>query len=99
MTVPVDGADRTPHMLHAAGHCFCGGFFPGLAWSPDGRELALVAIGLPAPNGDGLHVMAADGTGLHLLVQGATGPPAWQPVPAQPDSSRTATTAATGSGP
>jgi hypothetical protein len=99
LTVPVDGGDRTPHVLRAAGHCYCLGFAPGLGWSPDGRELALVATGLPAPNGDGLHVMAADGTGLHLLVRGASGPPAWQPVPAQSASSRTETTAATGSGP
>jgi hypothetical protein len=100
MTVSVTGPDAgVPHAVREVGSCFCVGFAPGLAWSPDGRQFAVVSYNAADSRDVGLHVVAADGTGLHLLVQGASGPPAWQPVAAQPDSSRTATTAATGSGP
>jgi hypothetical protein len=100
MTVPVAGPDAgVPRPVRVVGSCACVGFAPGLAWSPDGRRFAVVSYN-PSDSLDiGLHVMAADGSGFHLLVQGAFGPPAWQPVPAQSASSRTETTAETGSGP
>jgi hypothetical protein len=100
MTVPVGGPDAgVPHAVRRVGTCACVGFAPGLTWSPDGRQFAVVSFNASDSRDVGLHLMAADGSGFRLLVQGAWGPPAWQPVAAQPDSSRTATTAATGSGP
>jgi hypothetical protein len=34
-----------------------------------------------SPEGYGLYVMNADGTGLRLVAEGASGSPAWRPVP------------------
>jgi Tol biopolymer transport system component len=41
--VEPDGSD--PHVIADAGQCWCLGFTPGLAWSPDGTKLALVVPG------------------------------------------------------
>ena len=80
--IEADGSNPTEVLQ--AGRCFCLGFSPGLAWSPDGTQLAAV---IPAPGRgkgperDGLYVVDADGTGLRLLREGALGRPAWRPVP------------------
>jgi hypothetical protein len=71
-----DGADAAG--VITAGRCFCTGFWPGLAWSPDGTQMALV---IPGPNGQpsGLYIMDEDGSGLRLVREGAWGPPTWRP--------------------
>lgn len=69
------------HRLRVVGHCYCIGFAPGIAWSPDSKQIAVTAIGGAAPAGNGLNVMNADGSGLRLVAAGASGRPAWQPVP------------------
>ena len=80
----IDADGSNPTELLQAGRCFCLAFMPGLAWSPDGTQLAVV---IPAPGrgkgpaGDGLYVMDADGSGLRLLREGVWGRPAWRPVP------------------
>ena len=80
--IEADGSNPTE--LLQAGRCFCLAFKPGLAWSPDGTQLAVV---IPAPGRgkgparDGLYVMDADGSGLRLLREGVWGRPAWRPVP------------------
>lgn len=79
--VPVRGTTYGPtRLVRTVGRCFCIGFMPGIAWSPDGEQLALVTIGTPQPGRDGLNVMRPDGTGLRFLRPGAWGQPAWQPV-------------------
>jgi WD40 repeat protein len=61
------------------GRCVCTGFTPNLAWSPDGTTLALSTL---------LHhrsVTRRDGEGraVHIrFLTGASGPLAWQPLPA-----------------
>lgn len=82
--VDADGSDPTE--ILQAGRCFCLGFAPGLAWSPDGTKMALVIPGPgpgPGPNlaADGLYVMDADGTGLRLVREEAWGRPSWRSVP------------------
>lgn len=73
-----DGTNATEVLR--AGRCFCFGFSPGLTWSPDGTQIALV---IPGPHGqpDGLYLVSEDGTGLRLLREGAWGRPAWRPAP------------------
>lgn len=77
--VTVDGS--APPVVVPTGSCYCLGFAPGIAWSPDGAQLALV---IPGPQGvapvAGLYSMYADGTGLRLLSKGTAGQPAWRPV-------------------
>jgi Tol biopolymer transport system component len=77
MSLALDGAE--PHELHDAGTCYCVGFAPSLAWSPDGTSLAFVGSRTDSFPG-GLTVMNADGTGLRQVTDDANGP-AWQPVP------------------
>jgi Tol biopolymer transport system component len=66
------------------GSCACFGFSPGLAWSPDGTELAVNAL---TSQGDCLHIVQADGSGLRFIAThtnaqvGSEGPIAWQPLP------------------
>jgi hypothetical protein len=75
--VAPDGSGRRE--LLPAGRCFCLGLWPGLTWSPDGTQLALV---IPGPEGhEGLYVADADGSHLRLVRDGAWGRPSWQPVP------------------
>jgi hypothetical protein len=75
------GADGTnPTEVVRAGSCLCLGFWPGLTWSPDGTQLALV---IPGPHGQplGLYLVNEDGSGLRLLREGAWGRPAWEAAP------------------
>jgi WD40-like Beta Propeller Repeat len=75
------GADGTnPTEVVRAGSCLCLAFWPGLTWSPDGTQLALV---IPGPHGQplGLYLVNEDGSGLRLLREGAWGRPAWEPAP------------------
>ena len=80
--VETDGS--IPTEIVQVGRCYCLGFLPGLAWSPDGTRMALV---IPAPGtgggsaNDGLYVMDADGTDLRLVRERAWGRPAWRPLP------------------
>jgi len=80
MSVQADGTH--PQELLRAGSCVCSGSSPSLAWSPDGRQIALV-IAAPGGNsasaGSGLSVMNPDGTGLRF-VTAVSGPVAWRPV-------------------
>jgi WD40-like Beta Propeller Repeat len=71
---PTDGSSAG--VVRSVGGCFCGlGGSPGLAWSPDGKKLALVIPEAPA-------VTTADGIELvRVSVLGAWGRPAWRPVP------------------
>ena len=78
VTIDPDGSNPT-EMLRA-GSCFCLGFTPGLAWSPDGAQMALVIPGR-GEQPFGLYVMDADGTGLRLIREGAWARPVWRPVP------------------
>jgi dipeptidyl aminopeptidase/acylaminoacyl peptidase len=74
--VNVDGSN--PRVIAEAGRCWCLGFSPGLAWSPDGTKFALV---VPGRDGDsGAYVMNADGSGMRG-VGPAWAAPAWQPLP------------------
>lgn len=76
MLLELDGSE--PRELVEAGTCFCGGYAPGLTWSPDGASLAL---NVPGFGGDyGLHLVNADGTGFQRIGNGAF-TPAWRPVP------------------
>jgi hypothetical protein len=68
-----------PHALLVGGTCFCLGFHLGIAWSPDGKSMA---VSIPG-NGkvpDGLTIMNADGTGSRL-VPGGWELAAWLPAP------------------
>jgi WD40-like Beta Propeller Repeat len=73
---PTDGSSAG--VTRAVGGCFCG--LPGnggLAWSPDGKKLALVIPDAPA-------VTTADGIELvRVSLKGAVtwGDPAWRPMP------------------
>ncbi|MEP7040161.1 MAG: hypothetical protein ABI864_01155 [Chloroflexota bacterium] len=72
-TINPDGTKRT--VLAPAGSCFCLGFGPsGLAWSPDGKLLALGKPGL------GLFILDASGSKL-AKVSDLWEYPAWRPVP------------------
>jgi Tol biopolymer transport system component len=77
-TVAPDGTNPTE--VVRAGRCLCLGFSPGLAWSPDGTQLALV---VPGPQGQpfGLYLVKEDGSGLRLLRQAAWARPTWEPAP------------------
>jgi Tol biopolymer transport system component len=82
----VDADGSNPTEILQAGRCLCFGFTPGLAWSPDGTQMALVVPGPGRGPGlnlanVGLYVMDADGTGLRLVREGAWGRPAWRSVP------------------
>jgi hypothetical protein len=87
MAIGLDGS--APRELQTAGSCWCIGFVPGLGWSPDGTQLALVTLGgdgIPnrPPGNDGtarLLVINADGSDMRLVGLEAWGTPAWQPVP------------------
>ena len=78
MRVDPDGA-TPPSWIITAGQCFCINFTPGLAWSPDGQQLALTSTGTEMRGG--LYLMDADGSDLHRVLDGASGTPAWRPVP------------------
>jgi len=76
----VDADGSNPTELLQAGSCYCLGFSPGLAWSPDGKSMALVIPDREREPG-GLYVMKTDGTGLRLVIKGRVwGRPAWRPV-------------------
>ena len=76
----VDADGSNPTELLAAGSCYCLGFSPGLAWSPDGTSMALVIPDRGKKPG-GLFVMNTDGAGLRLVIKGRVwGRPAWRPV-------------------
>ena len=77
-TVGADGTNPT-EVVHAGRILFLA-FWPGLTWSPDGTQLALV---IPGPHGQplGLYLVNEDGSGLRLLREGAWGRPAWEPAP------------------
>src|SRR6478735_10274898 len=77
MGVDPDSA-TPPHLIVTAGRCFCIGFWPGLGWSPDGRQLAVTSA---RTNMRGLYLVDADGTDLHPILDGASGTPAWRPIP------------------
>jgi Tol biopolymer transport system component len=71
-TVDSDGSD-----FHLLVRCLCA----GLAWSPDGREIALtVSPGLSHRRTAGIWVVKADGTGLRRLSSGPDAWPSWQPL-------------------
>lgn len=78
MRVDPDGA-TPPSLIVTAGQCFCIGFWPGLGWSPDGRQLAVTSTGTEMRGG--LYLVDADGSDLHHILDGASGTPAWRPVP------------------
>ena len=79
--VPVTGDRLGPvRVVREVGHCFCVGYAPGIAWSPDGQQLAVNAYGGTGPAGNGLNLMNADGSDLRYVVAGSAGQPAWQPV-------------------
>ena len=77
MVLGLDGSG--PREVVEAGACFCGGFMPGLTWSPDGTSLAAVI-----PSDDdrpwGVYIANADGTGKRPVAD-AWGPVGWQPIP------------------
>ena len=78
-TIAPDGTDVVDVL--SAGLCTCISFAPGLAWSPDGTELALQ---IPAPGnggGDGIYVVNADGSGLRLVTSRIGSAIAWRPAP------------------
>ncbi|MEA2522247.1 MAG: TolB protein [Actinomycetota bacterium] len=77
-TVRPDGTNPTEVVRAGRGPFLA--FWPGLTWSPDGTQLALVVRG---PQGQplGLYLVNEDGSGLRLLRQGAWGRPAWEPAP------------------
>ena len=77
----VDPHGSNPTELIRAGRCYCLGFWPGLTWSPDGTQMALVIPGPGQSDLYGLYVVNEDGTGLRLLREGAWGRPAWEPAP------------------
>ena len=55
------------------GTCYCAGFTPGVAWSPDGTTIAI-------NQEDGLFEMAADGTASRRVADNSSGALAWQPI-------------------
>lgn len=64
------------------GSCLCNGYRLGIAWSPDGTQLALSIPGPdPRKTGFGLFVASVDGSGLRLVLAGGAGMPSWRPVP------------------
>ena len=75
----VPSAGGLPKNIAPAGHCFCLGLTPGLSWSPDGTQFAIVRSA-PAQQ-TSLWVMNADGSNPRLVLRGANGRPAWRPVP------------------
>ncbi|HET9756799.1 MAG TPA: hypothetical protein VFP66_09880 [Candidatus Limnocylindrales bacterium] len=90
VSVDPDGSDR--RQIAHIGSCFCLGWWPpGLAWSPDGTQIAFVTLNFgikvdadTRPDGGakgGLFVATADGSEPRLLLSGVTGSPAWQSVP------------------
>lgn len=83
-----DGSNH--RKLRDVGECFCGGgwFGPGIAWSPDGTQIAFTTVGYNGPSSEpsgGLYVMDATGGEPRLLSRNAASNPAWQPVPGQGD--------------
>jgi Tol biopolymer transport system component len=79
MRVEPDGA-ASPTPIVRAGECFCISFAPGFGWSPDGRQLAVTSLRV-AVTDPGLYLVDADGSDYHRIIDGATGTPAWRPVP------------------
>jgi Tol biopolymer transport system component len=78
MRVDPDGA-TPPSRIVTVGECYCINFIPGLGWSPDGRQLAVTSTGTVMRGG--LYLVDADGSDLHRILDGASGTPAWRPVP------------------
>ena len=75
----VSAGGAEPVTISRPGTCSCFNNRAGLAWSPDGGQMALVG---PALHGySPLFVMNADGSGRHRLLWDATNRPAWRPVP------------------
>jgi len=90
MTMGID--DTAPTMMRQLGHCYCLGQSPAVAWSPDGKRLALVLVG--AASGDGRYIDEGLDVGVHgglavvdvdtgkgEYLANATGVPTWQPMP------------------
>lgn len=69
--------------------CVCGGYAPGIAWSPDGIQ---VAVTMPrrgaaghAPAGGAVWAVDRDGSHWHRIVSGAfSAALAWQPAVSEP---------------
>jgi WD40 repeat protein len=71
-----DGASKAPAV--SLGSCACLGFTPGLAWSPEGRTLAVRAL---MTDSAGIYFIDADGTNVRLVSDEGFGPMAWRPIP------------------
>jgi Tol biopolymer transport system component len=64
------------------GTCYCLGWAPGLAWSPDGTMVTFSSLGGGTLSlADGLYVVHRDGTGLQRVGPSGWGAPAWRPIP------------------
>ena len=83
--IDADGSNARV-ILQDAGICSCAGYYPGMAWSPDGTSIALA---IPGPSGSAaaatspgdIYLMDADGGNLRKLTNGGFGALAWQPLP------------------
>jgi Tol biopolymer transport system component len=81
-SVNPDGSDR--RRIAQIGTCACLGWWPpGLAWSPDGTQMAVVTrnFGQPDDGGGGLYVASAEGKEPRQLLSGVWGSPTWQAIP------------------
>ena len=74
----VDAASAIGGPLVRAGECLCLAFTPGVAWSPDGTQLALVVPGIDQERPSGLYTVSANGSGLRLVLAGGWGQPSWR---------------------
>jgi Tol biopolymer transport system component len=74
----VDAASAIGGRLARVGECFCLAFTPGVAWSPDGTQLALVVPGFDKERPSGLYIVSADGSRLRLVLAGGWGQPSWR---------------------
>jgi sugar lactone lactonase YvrE len=77
----VEVANAAERSIAHAGECLCLTFTPGVAWSPDGTQLALVTPGSDRQHPPGLYTVSADGSRLHLLLPGGWGEPSWRAAP------------------